>query len=506
MSVQRRPRVNADEQSRSNPFGLTESERDECWRKARELYSKRAEILNTEFRNAVATLDPQYIRLNKDLSSYKFIDPDRPVDPRVRNDPNVPATGRCIGLEDLFDIFHWKMLYDKLAQALQNRQARAAEYQRAYQRRKATASQESAEAHHTETGTGATAVDPNTQIMRAEPVAQSRDKTTPEIEKAVLRLGEETAKGVKVKTEEVEENVFDNVQWHGPMKAQDGEIWDIGRVDPDGYKIPGVRKRQADYVQEEDFMRATGREYGTSTASAQDGNSFSATNNARTDAGGREMSKRRRVNNLEGEKDTNTQWPGNQNPNQQAVSAIWGNLVSDLSGAVNFSKLHIFRGTIASDAVLPITWPQLLTQVSLSLKFNTAFIESITLQIINFIATMSSSGPSNTSNASSNLTEKQLADSVVEAQDKFQLVHRALELFQSQYLANIHTQRYAKAHRLFDEDREKDPGDYERDVEPFQTQFFAGEERQKKMEAILAKIRARMAKENEEKAAASGGK
>ncbi|KAL8998926.1 MAG: hypothetical protein Q9169_002145 [Polycauliona sp. 2 TL-2023] len=105
---------------------------------------------------------------------------------------------------------------------------------------------------------------------------------------------------------------------------------------------------------------------------------------------------------------------------------------------------------------------------------------------------MSSSGPSNTgsvSNANSTLTDKQLADSFVEAQNEYHL-------------------KYAKAQRHFDEDREKDPEDYERDVEPFQTQFFAGEEGQKKMEAILSKIRSRMVKENEDKAKAeaSGGK
>ncbi|KAL8757362.1 MAG: hypothetical protein Q9199_002290 [Rusavskia elegans] len=66
--------------------------------------------------------------------------------------------------------------------------------------------------------------------------------------------------------------------------------------------------------------------------------------------------------------------------------------------------------------------------------------------------------------------------------------------------------KYSKQQRQFDEGREKDPEDYESRVEPFQTQLFAGEERQKKMEVLIRNVRNRMAKENEKKGSASAEK
>ncbi|KAI4248673.1 MAG: hypothetical protein L6R42_009193, partial [Xanthoria sp. 1 TBL-2021] len=90
---------------------------------------------------------------------------------------------------------------------------------------------------------------------------------------------------------------------------------------------------------------------------------------------------------------------------------------------------------------------------------------------------MTSAGPSTDH---STLTPKQLEDSVAEAEKEWEL-------------------KYSKPQRQFDEDREKDPEDYESSVEPFQTQLFTGKERQEKMEVLIRNVRNRMVKENEKK-------
>ncbi len=72
--------------------------------------------------------------------------------------------------------------------------------------------------------------------------------------------------------------------------------------------------------------------------------------------------------------------------------------------------------------------------------------------------------------------------------------------------ADTQIQTHAKGQRQLDEHREESLEDYERNVEPFLTPIFSGEESEKKMAELVLKHRTRMAKENEKKALASAEK